>query len=156
MAGKLKILIVEDEFISRSVLQAMLSPFGECATADDGAEAMKILRASYEKPEGKYDLVCLDLMMPSVSGQEIFQEIRHIERRKGLEGRDATKVMVVSGLADAQSRIETLNVGSCAAYLTKPVSKTQLEEQLRHLQLIETSASSHEIPYGRSSDTSRC
>jgi len=143
MAGKLNILIVEDEFISRALLKEMLSPFGECSTANDGAEAIEVLHASYEKPGGRYDLVCLDIMMPRVNGQEVLQEIRRIEQRKGLEGKDATKVMVVSGLDDAQNRMEALVVGGCAAYLTKPVSKQQLEEQLRQLHLIETSTNSH-------------
>lgn len=136
MAGKLNILIVEDEFISRAVLKEMLSPFGECSTAVDGAEAIEVLQASYEKSGGRYDLVCLDIVMPRVNGHEVLQEIRRIEKRKGLEGKDTTKVVVVSGLDDAQNRMEALVVGGCAGYLTKPVSKQRLEEQLRRLNLI--------------------
>lgn len=139
MKKKLNILIVEDDFISRTLLKEMLAPFGQCRTAADGAEAVEVLRESFEKPGGRYDLVCLDIMMPHKNGHQVLQEMRLMEKRKGLHGKETTKVVMVSGLNDAKNMREALVVGQCEAYLTKPVSKRRLEEKLRHLRLIETS-----------------
>lgn len=137
MTKKLNILIVEDEFISRTLLKEILSPFGECSTAANGEDAVDILQESCEKPGARYDLVCLDIMMPGINGHEVLRELRRMERQKGLEGKNATKVLMVSALDDAKNIMQAMVVGRCEAYLTKPVSKTRLEEHLRHLHLIE-------------------
>ena len=140
MAKKLKFLIVEDEFISRTLLKEMLTPFGDCHTATNGDDAINVLRDSYDEPDGRYDLVCLDIMMPGKSGHEVLKELRQIEMSKGIQGADTTKVFMITALDDAKNIMEALVVGRCEAYLTKPVSRTRLEEQLRDLHLIEQGA----------------
>ena len=86
MGNKLKILIVEDEFISRTLLKEMLTPFGDCDVVTDGREAVEVLTESYSMPGNNYDLVCLDIMMPKMSGHEVLREMRRIESEKGLLG----------------------------------------------------------------------
>ena len=137
MVKKLKVLIVEDEFISRTLLKEMLAPFGDCHTATNGDDAVNVLQASYDLPENRYDLVCLDIMMPGKNGHEVLKELRQIERMKGVQGADTTKVFMVTALDDSKNIIEALVVGRCEAYLTKPVSRMKLEEQLRSLHLID-------------------
>ena len=99
-----------------------------------------MLRHSYDEPNGRYDLVCLDIMMPGKNGHEVLKELRQIEISKGIQGADTTKVFMITALDDAKNIMEALVVGRCEAYLTKPVSRTRLEEQLRDLQLIEQGA----------------
>jgi len=137
MAKKIKILIVEDEFISRTLLKEMLSPFGDCDVVTNGREAVDALEKSYSVAESSYDLVCLDIMMPKMSGHEVLREMRRIEKDKGIYGADTAKVLMVTALDDAKNIMEALVEGRCAAYLTKPLSKSRLEEHLRQLQLIE-------------------
>lgn len=137
MAKKIKILIVEDEFISRTLLKEMLTPFGDCDVVTNGREAVDALEKSYSVAESSYDLVCLDIMMPKMSGHEVLREMRRIEKDKGIYGADTAKVLMVSALDDAKNIMEALVEGRCAAYLTKPLSKSRLEEHLRQLQLIE-------------------
>ena len=137
MGNKIKILIVEDEFISRTLLKEMLTPFGDCDTVTNGREAVDVLEKSYSVPENRYDLVCLDIMMPKMSGHEVLREMRRIEKDKGIFGADVTKVLMVTALDDSKNIMEALVEGRCEAYLTKPISRAKLEEHLRHLQLIE-------------------
>lgn len=137
MGNKIKILIAEDEFISRILLKEMLAPFGDCDAVTNGREAMDVLEKSYSVSEDRYDLVCLDIMMPKMSGHEVLREIRRIEKEKGIYGADVTKVLMVTALDDAKNIMEALVEGRCEAYLTKPVSRARLEEQLRHMQLFE-------------------
>ena len=137
MANKIKILIVEDEFISRTLLKEMLTPFGDCDVVTNGREAVDVLEQSYSVAGIRYDLVCLDIMMPKMSGHEVLREMRRIEKEKGIYGADAAKVLMVTALDDAKNIMEALVEGRCEAYLTKPLSKARLEEHLRQLQLIE-------------------
>lgn len=137
MANKIKILIVEDEFISRTLLKEMLTPFGDCDVVTNGREAVDVLEQSYSVAENRYDLVCLDIMMPKMSGHEVLREMRRIEKDKGIYGADTAKVLMVTALDDAKNIMEALVEGRCEAYLTKPLSRARLEEHLRQLQLIE-------------------
>lgn len=136
MVKRLNILIVEDEFISRTLLREILTPFGRCSMVVNGEEAVDVLQESYEKDGTRYDLVCLDIMMPGKNGHQVLQELRRIEREKGLTDVETTKVLMVTALDDAKNITEAFDVGKCQAYLTKPVSKTRLEKQLRDLHLI--------------------
>jgi len=135
MGRKLQILIVEDEFISRILLKEILEPFGNCHLATDGKEALAMLEASYVSEEKRYDLVCLDIMMPQLSGHEVLKKMRNIEDSLGIKGDKATKVVMVTALDDAQNVMEAVSVGRCQAYLTKPVSRSRIEEQLTKLKL---------------------
>lgn len=137
MGKKIKILIVEDEFISRTLLQEMLAPFGDCDAVSNGFEAVEVLEKSYRVNENRYDLVCLDIMMPKMSGHEVLVELRRIEKNKGLRGSETAKVLMVTALDDSKNIMEAFVVGRCEAYLTKPVSRARLEEQLRHMRLLE-------------------
>lgn len=138
MAKKLKFLIVEDEYISRILLKEMLEPFGECHTVTNGDDAVNVLRRSFDGPEDRYDVVCLDIMMPGKNGHEVLRELRRIEVQKGIQGVNTTKVFMVTGLDDSKNIMEALVVGLCEAYLTKPVSRMKLEEQLRTLHLLDS------------------
>jgi two-component system chemotaxis response regulator CheY len=139
MVKRLKFLIVEDDFISRTLLKEMLTPFGDCHTSTNGDDAVNVLRHSYDEPDCRYDLVCLDIMMPGKNGHEVLKELRRIEMKKGIGGANAAKVFMVTALDDSKNILEALVVGHCEAYLTKPVSRMRLEEQLRNLHLIEPS-----------------
>lgn len=137
MANKIKILIVEDEFISRTLLKEILTPFGDCDVVSNGVEAIKALEESYGTDGTRYDLVCLDIMMPKLSGHEVLRDMRRIEKEQGIYGPDVTKVIMVTALDDAKNIMEAMVKGRCAAYLTKPISRINLLEQLYQLQLIE-------------------
>lgn len=132
----LKILIVEDEFVSRTLLIDMMAAYGICHLAVDGREAMDELRRSFDSGEG-YDLVCLDIMMPEMDGQEVLTSIRTMERQLGLSGRQATKVIMTTALTDSQNIVQAFTEGHCEAYLTKPIDRSKLIATLRDLNLIE-------------------
>ena len=137
MGKKIKILIVEDEYISRILLKELLTPFGDCDMVTNGLDAVDVLEKSYSVAGNRYDLVCLDIMMPKMSGHEVLREMRRIERDNDIYGEDAAKVLMVTALDDAKNIMEALVEGRCEAYLTKPISRARLEEHLRNLQLIE-------------------
>jgi two-component system, cell cycle response regulator len=72
----MKILIVDDEQISRRILEAMLKKWGyETMSAENGAEAWELM----QKPDAP-NLVVSDWMMPHMDGIELCEKIRGIER----------------------------------------------------------------------------
>ena len=131
----MKILIVEDEFISRTLLEEMLSSFGTCRLATNGREAVEILHHSYLEGE-PFSLVCLDIMMPEIDGQQVLAEIRNMERTFGIEKKDKTKVIMTTALDDSHNILKAFTEGRCEGYLTKPIDKAKLVSQLKDLNLI--------------------
>ncbi|HBN09144.1 MAG TPA: response regulator, partial [Cyanobacteria bacterium UBA8530] len=61
----MRILIVEDDFTSRRLLQKILAPYGECEIAINGKEAVSAVELAWGE-DAPYHLICLDIMMPEM------------------------------------------------------------------------------------------
>lgn len=131
----MKTLIVEDESTSLIILNELLSPFGECYTAVDGAEAIRAFRVALEENE-PYDLICMDIMMPNIDGQQALKEIRKIETKKHVRNSDKVKVIMTTALEDQKNVIDAFYKGGAASYLVKPIDKKKLLDEIRKLELI--------------------
>ena len=122
----LKMLVAEDEFLSRNLLTRMIQSYGTVDGATDGAEAITALKAAYDS--GKpYDLVFLDIMMPEKDCQMTLQELRTYEEDLGIPPPDACKVIMVTALGDAKN-VMTAFKSQCEGYVTKPYSADAIRE----------------------------
>jgi two-component system, chemotaxis family, chemotaxis protein CheY len=132
--GSMKALIVEDNFMNRMLLQEYLKGYGECHIAVNGKEAVGAVRSALES--GKpYDLICLDIMMPEMDGQEALKEIRALEESYMIiHGRNSIIIMTTA-LKDLKNVSEAYS-NLCDGYLTKPIRKEKFLEYLRNLKLI--------------------
>jgi two-component system chemotaxis response regulator CheY len=130
----LRILIVEDDRTSRVVMSGMLKPYGECSIAVNGKEAVRIFTETLEQGK-RFDLVCLDIMMPEMDGQEALKQIREVESQNGIFGLDGVKIMMTTALADSSSLLTAFRE-QCESYIVKPITKKKLLEQLRYLGLV--------------------
>lgn len=131
----MRMLIVEDDFVSRRIMETILSPYGECHTAVDGEEAIQSFRMAHE--EGTpYDLICLDIMMPVIDGQEALKRIRRMEREMGMKSTAEVKVIMVTALDDPKSVVEAYYRGGATSYIVKPIEKDKLLDEIRGFGLI--------------------
>lgn len=128
----MKILVAEDEYIGRALLVEMLSPFGTCDTAENGREALEMVKKSFDTTP--YDLVCLDIMMPELDGQQVLQKIREIEAQRHSD--KGIKIIMTTALDDSGNIMRAFTQGACEGYLTKPIDKIKLIEQIQELGLI--------------------
>jgi len=130
----MKSLVVEDDFVSRLVMQKLLLPFGECHIAVNGKEALAAFLRAMSTGE-PYQLICLDIMMPEVDGQAALKEIRAVEERMGIMVGDGVKVIITTALNDFYNKLEAVE-GFSSAYLVKPIEKEKLLKTLREIGLI--------------------
>lgn len=134
--GAMKILVVEDEFASRKLLTTLLSDYGQCDTAVDGVECVKLFQDALNS--GKpYDLVCLDIMMPHKDGHQALKEIRAIEKERGIKPSGEAKVIMVTALNDPTTVVKAYYKGGVNAYLPKPIEIDSLLAILRDLEIIQ-------------------
>lgn len=131
----MKSLIVDDDFFSRRILQTIMASYGDCHVAVDGNEALFAFEQSLAE-ESPYDVICLDIMMPGMDGQEVLKNIRALEEKKGIFGSNSVKIIMTTALDDSDS-IRTAFREQCESYLIKPISKSKLISILVSLGLIE-------------------
>jgi two-component system chemotaxis response regulator CheY len=130
----MKILVVEDDFTSRLLLQKLLSPHGEVHIAINGREALAAFRMAREEGE-PYQLICLDIVIPEMDGQVVLQEIRRLEEGEGIARGDGVKIIMTTVVQDPLAIMNAFT-HQCEAYLMKPIDKGKLVETLRRLGLI--------------------
>ena len=131
----MRILIVEDDFTSRKVLQKMLSKYGDCDMAADGEEAVHACRMALEE-NAPYDLICMDIMMPVIDGQQALQQIRKLEGQWGLGSGSSARVVMTTALGDIKNVTQAFSQGLADSYVTKPIDSDKLIGELKKLNLI--------------------
>jgi two-component system, chemotaxis family, chemotaxis protein CheY len=131
----MKSLIVEDDPTSRFMLQQLLMPFGEVCLAEKGTEAIGAFVIARRK-RAPFDLVCLDIMLPEMDGQEVLRTIRSLEETEGILRGDGVKVIMTTVLDDKDHIFSSFRE-FCDGYLIKPFDKAKLMEHLNNFGLLD-------------------
>jgi two-component system, chemotaxis family, chemotaxis protein CheY len=131
----MKTLIVEDDFTSRVVLQQFLAPMGDTHIAVNGNEALDAFQAAIAKGT-PYALICLDIVLPGINGHDVLREIRRIERSRGIPEGEGARVIMTTARNDSES-VYTAFDDLCDGYVTKPIHREKLLQQLKLLGLLE-------------------
>lgn len=131
----MRILVAEDDFSARLVLQRLLKDYGSVDVAVDGREAVEAFRAALEAGE-PYRLVCLDIMMPDLDGQEALRQMRALEAERGIRSTCGAKIVMTTALDDPKTVVEAFK-GLCDTYLVKPIDKEALRLAMARVGLLE-------------------
>ena len=131
----MRILVAEDDRISRTFLQKFMSQYGKVDVAVDGMEAVDLYMDSI-KTQNPYDLLCLDIMMPKVDGLKVLKVIRQLEAQKKVSEEEHLRIIMMTALADVGYVDEAFRQG-CDAYASKPVDTEKVEEVMKNLGLID-------------------
>lgn len=129
----MKILVVEDDFASRKLMQQLLATYGSCDVAVDGREALRAMKIAWNEG-GPYDVVFLDIMLPHMDGQHVLKEIRRLEEERGILGLDAVKVIMTTALDDSKNIMGAFR-SQCEGYIVKPITGEKIKEQLNALEM---------------------
>jgi two-component system cell cycle response regulator len=116
----MKVLIAEDDVVSRRLLEAMLTRWGyELAVTRDGVEAWEVLQRT-DTPS----IAILDWMMPRMDGVEVCRKVR----QRGQEPYIYLLLLTTKGRKE--NIIQGLDAGA-DDYLTKPFDPHELQVRLR-------------------------
>jgi two-component system chemotaxis response regulator CheY len=131
---RLRTLVVDDDLASRLLLTSLLSRYGDCDVAVNGKEAVDAFRSTLEQGQ-KYDLICMDILMPEMDGREALRQMRALEETDGISPACGVKIVIMTAIDDAKEMIGCFEDFS-DAYLTKPVNLINLLRHLRSNQLL--------------------
>lgn len=128
----MRVLIVDDDFYCRNMLHEIMKPYAQCDIAVNGEEAVFAFKKGLENSNG-YDLVCLDLVMPEMDGQQALREMRSIEKDFNVEEDNGVKVIVTTMLDDRKETHDAFFLGGATSYLVKPIDEGKLIKELKNL-----------------------
>ena len=131
----MRILLAEDDFVTRKFMTNFLSKYGECDVTVDGMEAVDAFMMAHEDDD-PYQLVCLDIMMPVMDGYQALMGIRNLEKERNIPKDKEAKVIMTTALNDEGNVKMAFELG-CTVYSGKPIDQERFEQVLKKFGLIE-------------------
>jgi len=119
MAERLSILVLDDDWATLHFFERYLVSQGHTvSTIENPHQAMQVLA------EKKFDLVCLDLAMPQMTGIEFLQQLR--------EAGNDVPVLIVTGSSSVDSVMTAVEQG-ISGYLIKPFTIDELRRAIERV-----------------------
>jgi HD-like signal output (HDOD) protein/FixJ family two-component response regulator len=132
----MKILIVDDELVSRTKLKLIMENLGPCEAVEHGKDAIALFHHAHFIKE-PFDLIMLDINLPQMDGIVILSEIRRAEKYLAIrEGRHA-RILMVTSYGD-KNRILACAQSGCDDYIVKPFDEDTICQKLNALGIIDT------------------
>lgn len=117
MAGRYKILAVDDNSISLATIEQILKDRYDVTPLNSGVRALQYLK------KNQPDLILLDVRMASKDGIETLREIREMEDRKDIP------VIMLTSQNDKHTVLESLMLGA-ENYILKPFDVQDLYDRI--------------------------
>ena len=115
-----KILYVEDNKDTAEAVKLILDSAGyESKIAPNGKEGLQLIKKEV------FDLILLDIMLPDMSGWDIFAALSKQQIK--------SKFAFLSAIPVSQERIEELKKAGVSDYITKPFTKSELIERINKI-----------------------
>lgn len=115
----MRILIAEDEPVSRRLLQSYLQKWGhEVVVTTNGLEAWQMFE------QGEFPLVITDWMMPEMDGVDLIRRIRQSERSFHVY------ILLLTARSQKEDVVEGMESGA-DDFVTKPFDRDELRVRLR-------------------------
>lgn len=119
-----RILLAEDNELNREIAAFLLKDEGISVTeAEDGQQAVECF---LKMPEGYYDAVLMDIMMPVMDGYQAARAIRG----SGKKDAEMIPIVAITANAFAEDKRKTMEAGM-DAHLSKPLNVQELMNTIR-------------------------
>lgn len=113
----MKILVIEDELeIANFLMRGLKYERYQVELVTDGKEGLDRILNEY------FDMVILDLLLPSMGGEEVLKQVR--------AHRITTPIIILTAIEDVENKTKLLNAGA-DDYLAKPFSFVELAARIK-------------------------
>ena len=118
----LKVLVVDDDFINRKLIQALLHRHPDLVSqileAENGSDALQVVR---ENPD--VDLILLDILMPVLDGKEFLKIFRSDPQN--------SRIPVIVLSTDDTQKSAVFDLGA-EDFIIKPINEDDLINRIRY------------------------
>ncbi len=112
-----KVLYVEDNKDTADAVKVILDAEGfDTTISGSGKDALKRIKTT------KYDIIILDIMLPDMSGWDIFTK---------LKGKVTSSIVFLSAIPVSSERMAELKRVGIADYITKPFERINLVNRIK-------------------------
>jgi DNA-binding response OmpR family regulator len=119
---KLKIYLIDDDDINLTTAELFLKDEYEIRKSQVGQEALDCI----ENNEFVPDIILLDVMMPTMSGWEVYKKVRGIASMKNVP------IAFVTSLVEEEEKKKAYKMGA-ADYIIKPFNMTELKGRIKEI-----------------------
>lgn len=125
----IRILLVEDNELNMEIAEYILEEAGAVVTkAENGEQAVQLFTDS---PQGTFDMILSDIMMPVMDGLEATRRIRSMERA------DAASIPIVAMTANVfPEDVEKMYHAGMNGHISKPISEEKLLSAVKNMRTI--------------------
>ena len=127
----MKTLVVDDEFVALTKLTAILSEYGKCDAATNGAQAFELFNKAIIHFQ-QYDLITIDIEIPEINGLELLKKICSVEKTMKVI---PSKKIIISAEGTSDNILRAAQ-NQCDAFLVKPIMKDAIKLKLKEFELI--------------------
>jgi len=119
---KIKIYLIDDDEIHLTTAELYLQDEYEVHKAKSGQEAIDYINNNKFVPH----IILLDLMMPNMTGWEVFKKLRQIDSLKN------TPIAFVTSISEEEEKKKAFKMG-IADYIFKPFNMTELKSRVKDI-----------------------
>ena len=131
---KKRCLIVDDDITTCFILKVILEDHFSCDIAPNGKKALYCFDKGHQQ-EHHYSLICLDINMPDMDGLNVLKHIRDTEAALAMPPDLESKVIIISADSTSTTVLNSFFACGASAYVTKPISRDKLLQELKTLGL---------------------
>ena len=135
----MRILIIDDEMVSRTKLELIMEYFGDCKTLDHGNDALAVFHEAHQE-NNPFDLIMLDINLPGMDGIQLLCAIRNAEKELNVENSCQAKILMTSSYRDKERIVASVQCG-CDDYIGKPFNLDLIRNKLDKLGIKERTLS---------------
>lgn len=126
---KFKILVVDDQEISRIILKDMLESFGYIFfEAKDGVEAISMIKEADISNE-PFDFVLMDFNMPRLNGKDAIKQIYELHNKNIIKN-TIPSILMVSAYSKEEIGLEDILIDN---FISKPITNSTLFDALANI-----------------------
>ena len=135
----MRILIIDDEMVSRTKLELIMEYFGDCKTLEHGDDALALFHEAHQEGD-PFDLIMLDINLPGMDGIQLLSAIRNAEKKLNIEKSHQAKILMTSSCRDKERIVASVQSG-CDDYIGKPFDLNLIRNKLDKLGIKERTLS---------------
>jgi len=135
----MRILIIDDEMVSRTKLELIMEYFGDCETLDHGNDALAVFHEAHQE-NNPFDLIMLDINLPGMDGIQLLSAIRTAEKELNIDKSRQAKILMTSSYRDKERIVASIQSG-CDDYIGKPFNQDLIRNKLDKLGIKERTLS---------------